>query len=665
MRVTQKILTDRVMGNLNQILRRLVRVQDELSSGRSVLAPSDSPVRINQILNLRTSITRLDQYRTNIEDSINWLNLVDRSLESAIYVNQTVNTIALQAANGTLTSSDRDILASQVERYLEEMVGNGNISFAGKYLFSGTQTLSRPFSLPSGTPEDRRIRTGQALHMAIQGGGYFQLVKFNDAGYQEIFYTRDGSFEIQWYENELAQTVGRIVNRDGIPLLVTQDGTVGTGALVLPRDYKTIEIGQNGTVTVTRSDNTQDTYQIQLARFREVFALTEAGPGLFRKSDRYTGTPIVDHPMVSGLGTLYSGYRETTAKISYHGNAGRITHEVESGTTMAVGFPGDEILFRGFEAGGSERPVIRNEELAFTVNGREVIIDNTGGSLTKIQSLVNRLNMEFNADMQLRHEIYAATDGQRILLRSRTEDVLEFKEITGTPLQDWGIVGYSRIGSGEISVFPSGGEEIIVNGKTLILDASPDVNTLLADLVNKLAADPDLSGRVFAGWNTAGNGIELYTNDGSALVLADGAGGLLTTWGMLNSNGFVVPGNSSPVILEAREAEGALKILRDMEHYLRTNDFAKISSSALGRLRETLDTLIKARSQAGARTLRMETHLTRFDDFSVNFKRLLSHNEDIDVAAVAMRLKEHENVYQMALAAAARAIQPTLLNFLR
>ena len=116
-------------------------------------------------------------------------------------------------------------------------------------------------------------------------------------------------------------------------------------------------------------------------------------------------------------------------------------------------------------------------------------------------------------------------------------------------------------------------------------------------------------------------------------------------------------------LLNRREAEGALKVLRDMEYYLRTNDFERISAMSLAELDEELNTLVRVRSQAKARTLRMETHLTRFDDFSVNLKRLLSINEDIDVAEVVMQLQEHENVYQMALAAAARAMQPTLFDF--
>ncbi len=146
-------------------------------------------------------------------------------------------TIAVQAANGTLNPQDREILASQVENYLEEMVGNGNISYAGKYLFAGTQTLTRLFALEKETSQSRLIRTGNPLDMAIEGEGYFQLVKFDDEGHEEIFYTRVGNCHIEWDEES-----GRIVNSQGIPLLVTdEDGEL----LEIPRDYRAIEIGQD------------------------------------------------------------------------------------------------------------------------------------------------------------------------------------------------------------------------------------------------------------------------------------------------------------------------------------------------------------------------------------------------------------------------------------
>ena len=103
-------------------------------------------MRFNQVLSLRTSIEKLDQYTSNEEDGINWLNLVDESLSSVSGVLEKVRTLVLQGANGTLTAEDREMIATEIEAYLEELIGTANTSYAGRLLFSGTQTLTVPFS---------------------------------------------------------------------------------------------------------------------------------------------------------------------------------------------------------------------------------------------------------------------------------------------------------------------------------------------------------------------------------------------------------------------------------------------------------------------------------------------------------------------------------------
>jgi flagellar hook-associated protein 3 FlgL len=54
-------------------------------------------------------------------------------------------------------------------------------------------------------------------------------------------------------------------------------------------------------------------------------------------------------------------------------------------------------------------------------------------------------------------------------------------------------------------------------------------------------------------------------------------------------------------------------------------------------------------------------------NFEVGLRELLSVREDVDIAEVVMqlRLQTEENVYRAALAAGARLIQSSLVDFLR
>ncbi|MEN3202542.1 MAG: flagellar hook-associated protein FlgL [Atribacterota bacterium] len=400
MRVTHRMITHQVMTNLSTITGRLLRVQDMLSSGKTLRRPSDDPVKLNHVLLLRTSIRKLEQYMQNAEDGASWLNLTDTSLNQATELLQRVRTLAIQGANGTLTLEDRMMIATEVEKYLEELVGVGNTSYAGKYIFAGTETLTMPFVL---------------------------------------------------------------------------------------RDGRTV----------------------------------------------------------------------------YQGNGASLLREVEEGVVMKLGVPGDEVFFRGFEAWSNEGiDVAAYQGESFRINGVEVTVDDHDGSGTVT---FDDLVFSINTNVALKDSVYAFTDGKRLFLRSRTEDAFTLEEVSGTLLQEWGF---------------------------------------------------------------------------------------------LDSSGQIAATNS-------RGASGILKIVQDLVAHLKGNEVERISQEDLARIDEVLDLLLKVRAEVGARTLRMENAINRFNDFTLNFKKLLSLDEDIDVAEVVVQLQEHQSVYQMALAAAARLLQPTLLDFLR
>lgn len=390
MRVTHRMITSQVMTNLNTITGRLLRVQDMLSSGKTLRRPSDDPVKLNHVLLLRTSIRKLEQYVQNAEDGASWLNLTDTSLNQATVLLQKIRTLAVQGANGTLTPEDRQMIATEVEKYFEELIGVGNTSYAGRYIFAGTETLTVPFAVESG-------------------------------------------------------------------------------------------------------------------------------------------------------------------RVVYRGNGASVRREIEEGVIVELGVPGDEVFFRGFEVRSNEGiDVSAYSGASFRINGVEMTIDAT---ITSLEDLVRRINTESG----LSDSVYAFTDGKRLFLRSRTETPPELEDVSGTFLEDSG---------------------------------------------------------------------------------------------MLN------PANS-------REASGILKVVQDLVAHLRGNEVALVSGEDLQRIDEVLDLLLKVRAEVGARTLRMENAVSRFEEFTLNFRKLLSLDEDIDVAEIVVQLQEHQSVYQMALAAAARLLQPTLLDFLR
>ena len=102
------------------------------------------------------------------------------------------------------------------------------------------------------------------------------------------------------------------------------------------------------------------------------------------------------------------------------------------------------------------------------------------------------------------------------------------------------------------------------------------------------------------------------------------------------------------------------KVISAME----SGDQAQISS-LLGEIDIEIDNLLRVRAGLGARMNRVELSSNRLDDDNVNFTRLMSLNEDVDMAEAIMNLNNEMNVYQASLATSAKVIQQSLVDYLR
>lgn len=88
-------------------------------------------------------------------------------------------------------------------------------------------------------------------------------------------------------------------------------------------------------------------------------------------------------------------------------------------------------------------------------------------------------------------------------------------------------------------------------------------------------------------------------------------------------------------------------------------------ASALSALDSNMDNISRIRSDVGARQNRLDLTNNRLDADIINFTKLMSENEDVDMAETIMNLQNEENVYRASLSGGAKVIQPSLVDFLR
>ncbi|TYP50915.1 flagellar hook-associated protein FlgL [Thermosediminibacter litoriperuensis] len=145
MRVTQGMITEAFIRNLNQNLRRLGKKEDMLASGKRVRLPSDDPVSATLAMRLRDTLLTVEQYTKNAEDAITWLKNTETALANTGDILQRIRELTVYAANDTLSAEDREMVLDEITQLKHQLLQEANASHNKKYLFSGYFTDKAPF----------------------------------------------------------------------------------------------------------------------------------------------------------------------------------------------------------------------------------------------------------------------------------------------------------------------------------------------------------------------------------------------------------------------------------------------------------------------------------------------------------------------------------------
>jgi flagellar hook-associated protein 3 FlgL len=144
-RITPAMVTSATLSDLTSSLASLERTTDELSSGRTILEPSDNPYGASRVIDLQSQLEGLSSYESNAQDGISWENTASSAMSNINEIAQRVRELVVQAANGTNNQSDLNTIALEVEQLTESIKQDANTQYAGQYLFSGTATTTAPY----------------------------------------------------------------------------------------------------------------------------------------------------------------------------------------------------------------------------------------------------------------------------------------------------------------------------------------------------------------------------------------------------------------------------------------------------------------------------------------------------------------------------------------
>jgi flagellar basal-body rod protein FlgG len=219
---------------------------------------------------LRTAATGMAAQQLNVEvisNNIANMNTVGFKRQSAVFEDLLYQTLQQPGAQ---SSDQGNIVPSGVQ------IGAG-VKAGSVYRITGQGSLTN---------------TGNALDLAIDGQGYFQVLMPDGT----TAYTRAGNFS--------ANNQGQIVTADGYLVQPT---------ITVPQNTTNITISQTGQVQATVGGAQAPTVvgQLQLATFLNDAGLDAVGNNLFRESAA-SGPATAGNPGNPGYGVVMQGYTEAS-----------------------------------------------------------------------------------------------------------------------------------------------------------------------------------------------------------------------------------------------------------------------------------------------------------------------------------------------------------------
>lgn len=146
MRVTQGMLAANSLKQISNSYNKLETLQNQLSTGKKIIRPSDDPVVATKGMAYRSNLSEVNQYKRNLTEAQSWFDSSESGLEQVNSILQRTKELVVQGLNGTNESDDRQAIAREIEQLKLDYMQVGNTQVAGNYIFNGVNVGAPPIS---------------------------------------------------------------------------------------------------------------------------------------------------------------------------------------------------------------------------------------------------------------------------------------------------------------------------------------------------------------------------------------------------------------------------------------------------------------------------------------------------------------------------------------
>ncbi len=176
MRITDRMISDRVLFNIQTSLKRIARLHDQLSSGYKVRYPSDDAVVATRASNIDARKREIEQFKRNVDHVRSYVNAYDSVLREISSIYHRIRELLVRGANGTISQDERLAIARELEKILDSLAGIANMRIGEERIFGGADLEKDPVKKINGdwtivlNPDSNISRSVEILGYRLEYG---------------------------------------------------------------------------------------------------------------------------------------------------------------------------------------------------------------------------------------------------------------------------------------------------------------------------------------------------------------------------------------------------------------------------------------------------------------------------------------------------------------
>lgn len=636
MRISSTMQTQMLLEQMRTGTLRLFNDQQQLASGRRLLAPSDDPAAAARVLDLNAALAGHTQLQKNAGFADRFNAVTDAALADLRSVLNEASGIASQNVGVTADAEQRAAAASVVSGLIDQLLAIANRQHEGLYIFAG-QACKRPAFEQT---EDGVFYRGDSNSMVVDLGG---------SGPTAISLTGDKVF---------GATRATVRGKDGLaPVAAAANrlsdlqGMNGTG--IQPGQIIIDEVGGIGpfTVDLSRAATLADVVQaINTAAAAAGASVTASvgTPGLRLDADPTVTLCVTEQgegTTASDLGILQFGASSPPL----------VGANIQPKVTLATAL---DDLRGGLgidKAGG----------LLLTNGGKTVLVDTSAANT--VQDLLRIIN---NAGAGVRAQINADATGIDVISLTSSGE-LSIGELGGQTATHLGLRTFADTtplaslnnGAGVDNVAGADFRIHLQNGAAIDVDIDGAVT--VGDVLIRINDAASAAGQpLTASLVSPGNGIRLIDGSSGAGTLRVEALGLSHTVEDLGLDVAATGATLAGRDVSALRPDGIFRTLEDLRAALQANDSSGITRAG-SRIAQLLQEASGHQGQAAALGRTIQSHQARLAEGVVAAKSMISDAQDADYTEVITRFVQAQTFLEAGLMTGSRLMQMSLLDFLR